>query len=118
MALPREYPAEDCPIARSLEVVGERWTLLILREAFRGRRRFTDFQDRLAVPKAVLSQRLSFLVKEHIFDIAATERAGRAEYELTSKGRQLLPVLTALAEWGAEHYDTAYIDTLAPEAQE
>ena len=52
VALPREYPAESCPIARSLEIVGERWTLLIMRDVFYGARRFSDFHSHLGVPKA------------------------------------------------------------------
>jgi len=50
MALPREYPSQDCPVARSLEVIGERWTLLIVRDAFYGVNRFSDFRDHLAIP--------------------------------------------------------------------
>ena len=106
MALPRDYPDENCPIARSLEVVGERWTLLIVRDAFYGVRRFTDFQVHLDIPKAVLSQRLTLLVQEGILRIAAAVSGGRDEYVLTSKGRRLWPVLRALTHWGAEHYQT------------
>ena len=106
MALPREYPAENCPIARSLEVIGERWTLLIVRDAFYGVRRFTDFQSHLGIPKAVLSQRLTLLVQEGVLDSAAASTGGRDEYVLTSKGRKLWPVLRALTQWGAENYQT------------
>ena len=107
MALPRDYPDENCPIARSLEVVGERWTLLIVRDSFYGVRRFSDFQAHLGIPKAVLSQRLTLLVQEGILRIAAAVAGGRDEYVLTSKGRRLWPVLRALTHWGAEHYQTA-----------
>src|SRR3954468_20196620 len=107
MALPRDYPDENCPIARSLEVVGERWTLLIVRDAFYGVRRFTDFQIHLDIPKAVLSQRLTTLVQEGVLRTAAPVAGGRDEYVLTSKGRRLWPVLRALTHWGAEHYQTA-----------
>ena len=68
MALPREYTAESCPIARSLEIVGERWTLLIVRDAFYGVRRFSDFQAHLGIPKAVLAERLALLVAEGVLD--------------------------------------------------
>src|SRR6516162_8127484 len=77
VALPREYPAESCPIARSLEIVGERWTLLIVRDAFYGVRRFSDFHSHLGIPKAVLAERLAFLVEQRVL----TKEAG--EYELT-----------------------------------
>jgi DNA-binding HxlR family transcriptional regulator len=106
MALPRDYPAETCPIARSLEIIGERWTHHILRDAFYGVRRFTDFHNHLKVPKAVLAQRLSHLVEEGLLGTAVADSGGRAEYVLTPKGRQLWPVLNALAQWGAEHYQT------------
>lgn len=107
MALPRDYPDENCPIARSLEVIGERWTLLIVRDAFYGVRRFTDFQTHLGIPKAVLSRRLTVLVQEGILDTAAAVAGRRDEYVLTSKGLRLWPVLRALTHWGAEHYQTA-----------
>lgn len=98
MALPREYPSENCPVARALEVVGERWTLLILRDAFYGVRRFSDFQTHLKIPKAVLAQRLSLLLDEGVL---ASEDGG---YVLTGKGRKLWPVLDSLAHWGGEQY--------------
>ncbi|MET0896812.1 MAG: helix-turn-helix domain-containing protein [Mycobacterium sp.] len=101
MALPREYTSQNCPIARSLEIVGERWTLLILRDAFYGVRRFSDFQAHLDIPKAVLAQRLSMLVQENVLQAEA------GEYGLTRKGRALWPVLDSLANWGGEHYLTA-----------
>jgi DNA-binding HxlR family transcriptional regulator len=91
---------------RSLEVIGERWTLLIVRDAFYGVRRFTDFQSHLGIPKAVLSQRLTLLVQEGVLDSAAASTGGRDEYVLTSKGRKLWPVLRALAQWGTENYQT------------
>src|ERR1700749_74016 len=80
VALPREYPAESCPIARSLEIVGERWTLLIVRDAFYGVRRFSDFHAHLGTPKAVLAERLASLVEEGVL----AKEAG--EYRLTDKG--------------------------------
>ena len=86
VALPREYTAESCPIARSLEIVGERWTLLVVRDAFYGVRRFSDFRAHLGIPKAVLAERLSLLVDEGVFAKAAGG-GGRDEYVLTPKGR-------------------------------
>jgi DNA-binding HxlR family transcriptional regulator len=98
MALPREYPAENCPIARSLEIVGERWTLLIMRDAFYGARRFSDFHSHLGIPKAVLAERLALLVGEGVL----TKATG--EYELTAKGRTLWPVIWSMIAWGNENY--------------
>jgi DNA-binding HxlR family transcriptional regulator len=103
VALPREYTAETCPIARSLEVVGERWTLLIVRDAFYGVRRFSDFRAHLDIPKAVLSERLSLLVKEGVLTKTAGGR-GRDEYELTPKGVRLWPTIWALLSWGNDNY--------------
>jgi DNA-binding HxlR family transcriptional regulator len=97
VALPREYPDQYCPIARSLEIVGERWTLLIVRDAFYGVRRFSDFQAHLGIPKAVLSERLSFLVTEGVLN-----KTG-ADYQLTTKGKQLWPLLWSMISWGTEN---------------
>ncbi len=103
MALPREYTSESCPIARALEIVGERWTLLVLRDAFYGVRRFSDFHAHLDIPKAVLNERLSLLVKEGVLARSAGSR-GRDEYVLTPKGRRLWPTIWSLACWGNENY--------------
>jgi DNA-binding HxlR family transcriptional regulator len=100
MALPREYTAESCPIARSLEIVGERWTLLIVRDAFYGVRRFSDFRAHLGIPKAVLSERLSLLVEEGVL----TKTASGREYELTPKGVRLWPTIWSLLSWGNDNY--------------
>ncbi|BAX90616.1 winged helix-turn-helix transcriptional regulator [Mycobacterium shigaense] len=97
MALPREYPDENCPIARSLEIVGERWTLLIVRDTFYGARRFSDFHHHLGVPKAVLADRLAFLVAEGVL---AKEGS---EYRLTAKGLQLWPLIWSMITWGKQH---------------
>lgn len=105
MALPREYSSEVCPIARSLEIVGERWTLLIVRDAFYGVRRFTDFRAHLGIPKAVLAERLTLLVEEGVLQRVAGAR-GRDEYELTVKGRRLWPTIWSLIEWGNENFLT------------
>ena len=86
MALPREYTAESCPIARSLEIIGERWTLLIVRDAFYGVRRFSDFHAHLGIPKAVLADRLALLVAEGVLT-KTSAASGHDEYVLTEKGR-------------------------------
>jgi DNA-binding HxlR family transcriptional regulator len=98
VALPREYPTESCPIARTLEIVGERWTLLIIRDAFYGARRFSDFHSHLGIPKAVLAERLAFLVEEGVL----TKEPG--EYQLTGSGRQLWPTIWSMITWGNENY--------------
>jgi DNA-binding HxlR family transcriptional regulator len=103
MALPREYPSQDCPVARSLEVIGERWTLLIVRDAFYGVNRFSDFRDHLAIPRAVLTDRLALLVQHGILE-RTTAPSGRDEYSLTAKGRALWPTMRSLIAWGNEHY--------------
>jgi DNA-binding HxlR family transcriptional regulator len=103
VALPREYAAESCPIARTLEIVGERWTLLVVRDAFYGVRRFSDFRAHLGIPKAVLSERLSLLVDEGVLSKAAGS-SGRDEYVLTAKGRRLWPTIWSLAGWGNDNY--------------
>ncbi len=99
--LPRTYDAQNCSLARSLEVVGERWTLLILRDVFLGIRRFDDFQQRLAVSRTVLAGRLSRLVDVGILARERyQERPDRFEYVLTQKGLDLWPAINALRAWG------------------
>jgi DNA-binding HxlR family transcriptional regulator len=88
MALPSDYSEQTCSVARSLEVLGERWTLLIVRDAFFGVRRFGDFVARLDIPRAVLATRLKALVAEGVLTRAPGE-SGRDEYELTEKGTTL-----------------------------
>ncbi|MET0702596.1 MAG: helix-turn-helix domain-containing protein [Mycobacterium sp.] len=103
MALRREYDNELCPVARSLEVIGERWTLLIIRDAFYGVTRFSDFRSHLGLPPAVLSERLR-LLQEHGVIVTAEAASRRDEYRLTDKGEQLWPVVWAMMHWGNEHY--------------
>jgi DNA-binding HxlR family transcriptional regulator len=102
--LGKDYKAQDCALARALEVVGERWTLLIIRDAFYGVCRFNDFHAHLDIPKAVLSDRLSGLVEEGILEREPDPRhAGRYVYGLTAAGRDLWPALHALLIWGGRH---------------
>jgi DNA-binding HxlR family transcriptional regulator len=102
--LGKDYQRQDCSLARALEAIGERWTLLIVRDAFYGVRRFSDFQAHLDVPKAVLSDRLSGLVEDGILERKPDpDRAGRHVYELTPAGRDLWPVLHAILVWGDHH---------------
>src|SRR5919198_614150 len=99
--LGKDYERQDCSLARALEVIGERWTLLVVRDAFYGVRRFNEFQAHLDIPKAVLSDRLAGLVDEGIFERRPDpEHAGRHLYQLTPAGRDLWPALYALLVWG------------------
>jgi DNA-binding HxlR family transcriptional regulator len=102
--LGKDYIDQDCALARALEVVGERWTLLILRDAFYGVRRFNDFQAHLDIPKAVLADRLNSLVAEGLLKrVPDPGHAGRHLYELTASGRDLWPAMQALIRWGSRH---------------
>jgi DNA-binding HxlR family transcriptional regulator len=105
LVLKRDYEGQDlCGVAKTLELVGERWTLLIIRDAFLGLRRFEEFQSSLGVARNVLSERLNRLVEEGVFDrVRYSERPERFEYRLTKKGRELNIALTALREWGERH---------------
>jgi DNA-binding HxlR family transcriptional regulator len=99
--LGKDYERQDCSMARALEVVGERWTLLIIRDALYGVRRFSDFHAHLDIPKAVLSERLNSLVDHGILQRSPDPDHGRRYlYELTDAGRELWPVLHALLVWG------------------
>lgn len=93
-----------CSIARTLDVVGERWTLLVLRDAFNGVRRFEDFAARLPIARNILTDRLQTLVEHGILRRDPyQERPARYEYRLTPKGMELYPVLIALLQWGDRH---------------
>lgn len=95
-----------CSVARALSVLGERWTLLIIRDAFRGTRRFDDFQRSLGVTRHRLSERLGKLVDEGVLTrVAYMERPMRYEYRLTRKGLALYPVLMTLSQWGDDWMD-------------
>ena len=96
------YDTQVCSIARALELVGERWTLLILRNAlFAGSTRYRDFQHSLGIATNVLQDRLDGLVEDGIMDRQpSTQQAGVTEYVLTEKGRDFAPALIALTQWG------------------
>jgi DNA-binding HxlR family transcriptional regulator len=102
--LKRDYDGQNCSIARALEVVGERWTLLIVRDAFLGLRRFDEFQESLGIARNVLTDRLNRLVAEGILErVRYSERPERFEYRLTTKGRELNIALAGLRQWGDKH---------------
>lgn len=102
----RHSPEHDspCPVARSLDLVGDRWSLLILRDAFDGVRRFGDFQRGLGVARNILTDRLRKLVDAGILQLhAASDGTAYQEYVLTPKGESLFPILVALRQWGEQH---------------
>ncbi len=102
--LRNDYANQNCSIAGTLELIGERWTLLILRDAFLGRRRFDDFQRNLGIARNVLQARLERLVEAGILRrVPYQERPVRYEYRLTRKGVDLWPILVALMQWGDRH---------------
>lgn len=95
-----------CPIARSLSVIGDRWTVLILRNAFMRMRRFDDFRSSLGLPKHILSQRLKKLVEADVMTREPYQASPvRYEYRLTEKGRELYPVILSLSGWGDKWMD-------------
>jgi DNA-binding HxlR family transcriptional regulator len=99
-----DYDMQVCSIARALEVVGERWTLLIVRNLFFGLRRFDELQANLGIARNVLAARLEKLVDTGIVETRAySERPPRHEYVLTDKGRDLFPAVHALMQWGDRH---------------
>jgi DNA-binding HxlR family transcriptional regulator len=96
----KTFARMNCSIAHALELVGEWWTMLILREAFLGTRRFHDFQANLGIARNILSARLKKLVTRGILEQVAGVGGRRLEYRLTDKGRDFFPVLMALMQWG------------------
>jgi DNA-binding HxlR family transcriptional regulator len=104
LMLKADYDSQNCSVARTLELVGERWTLLVVREAFLGTRRFDDFQRRLGIARNVLQARLTRLVEAGLLRRQRyQERPERFEYRLTAKGVDLWPVIVALLQWGDRH---------------
>ncbi len=94
----------NCPIARVTELIGEAWTLMVLREAFLGTRHFNDFERELGIARNILSDRLKKLVDAGLFERRASDSDRRAvEYRLTPAGRALFPVLIGLTQWASQH---------------
>lgn len=103
--LGRDYPDQVCSISRALEVVGERWSLLVLRDVLLGRHRFDELVDSLGITRTVLTQRLRHLTDEGVLERTAyRQRPERFAYHLTDKGRALTPVLAHLLWWGDTYY--------------
>ena len=105
MPLRSDWSAARCPIARSLDVVGDPWVMLVIREALVGTRRFDEFRDILRVSESVLSARLRAMVEAGLLDKVPYQAANRThfEYVLTEAGADLLPVVQALVLWGERH---------------
>ena len=90
-----------CPVARALEVLGDRWALMILRDAFDGLRRFSEFQKNLGLAKNILASRLKLLVESGLLTLQpASDGSAYKEYALTEKGRSVFPVVVGLRQWG------------------
>jgi DNA-binding HxlR family transcriptional regulator len=108
---PLQLPEPDrCSVARTLAIVGEKWTLLVLQASFFGIRRFEEYQRHLAMPRPVLSDRLAKLVEHGLLQRVPYREAGqreRHEYRLTDKGRDLYPALVAVMRWGDRYLDHA-----------
>ena len=101
----QDLDQENCSLARALAVIGDRWTLLILREAFLRVRRFDEFQSRLGIARRVLAERLAHLVENDVFAKEAyQETPPRFEYRLTKRGLGLYPILIGLVHWGDQHF--------------
>lgn len=102
--LGNDYEGQACSIARTLELIGERWSILVVREVFSGRRRFSEMQRTLGVARNVLTNRLQRLVDEGILERRPySERPPRHEYFLTEKGLDLWPTMVSLMHWGDKH---------------
>ena len=99
-----ELSREPCSVARTLAVIGDRWTLMILRDCFLGVRRFEAFQEKIGVTRPILSDRLRKLTAAGILSrVPYQERPVRYDYRLTEKGLSLYPVILGLAHWGDVH---------------
>ncbi|WP_109512524.1 winged helix-turn-helix transcriptional regulator [Pseudomonas ovata] len=104
MARQATLQTSECPVARTLEAIGERWTLLIIRDAFDDIRRFGDFQKSLGLAKNILAARLKVLVELGIFEICpASDGSAYKEYVLTERGRAVFPIVVGLRQWGEQH---------------
>jgi DNA-binding HxlR family transcriptional regulator len=104
--LQRTYKTQEaCPVARSLDVIGDRWTLLVLRDLILGRGKFKDLLESLqGISPNLLAQRLKLLEEQGIVErVFYSDHPPRAEYCLTDKGNELIPVLRAMAEWGYKY---------------
>ncbi len=98
------FAKADCPVARALDAIGDWWSLLIVRDAFDGLRRFGDFQKNLGIAKGMLTARLRKLVELGVLEqVAASDGTAYQEYVLTKRGHDLFPVVVGLRQWGEAH---------------
>ena len=105
-----DWSIDNCTVQRALQVLGDRWSFVVVREVFNGIRRFDDMRTRTAIPRQVLTDRLGRLVEEGLLRREPYREAGqrqRHEYRLTRKGLELYPVFVALNEWGSAYYSDA-----------
>lgn len=101
-----DWSVDNCTLGRAMAILGERWTVVVLREVFLGVRRFDDIRRHAGVPRQVLTNRLASLVRHGILERRPYQEAGartRHEYRLTPTGRELQPILLAVAQWGDRH---------------
>lgn len=104
MAKRKSLKDSDCPVARALDIIGDRWCLLLVRDAFDGMRRFGQFQKSLGVARNILTDRLQVLVEAEVFAVApASDGSAYQEYVLTAKGEKLFPLVVGLRQWGEAH---------------
>ncbi|WP_218021209.1 winged helix-turn-helix transcriptional regulator [Nocardia crassostreae] len=99
----REWTDPTCPVARTIDLVGDRWSLLIVRDAMDGATAFTEFQQRLGIARNILADRLRKLVEHGILVPATAPGGKRHTYELTTAGRDLFTTVVALRQWGERH---------------
>jgi len=94
----------QCPVARALEVIGDRWALMILRDAFDGLRRFSEFQKNLGLAKNILASRLKLLLESGLLQLQpASDGSAYKEYVLTEKGRSVFPIVVGMRQWGERY---------------
>lgn len=99
-----EIGDQDCSVARTVSIIGDRWTLLILRDCFLRVRRFEAFQEKLGITRPILADRLRKLVSAEVLEkVPYQARPPRYEYRLTEKGLSLYPIIVSLAHWGDRH---------------
>lgn len=104
MAKQESLKTSECPVARTLEAIGDRWSLMIIRDAFDDIRRFSEFRKSLGLAKNILSSRLRVLVDLDLFDVQpASDGSAYKEYVLTDKGRSIFPIVVGMRQWGERY---------------
>lgn len=104
MAKQEALRTSECPVARTVELIGERWCLMIIREAFDDVRRFSDFQKNLGLAKNILASRLKLLVEVGVLEVCpASDGSAYKEYILTERGRAVFPIVVAMRQWGERY---------------